>query len=74
MTVKEIPFENLTVGFLAEFQQDGGKGIIDGDKKVLQIISQKVVDALEANSEESLYFPFGLTLLYLSVVFQAILR
>jgi len=63
MKTKEIRLENLTVGFLMEFQQDGGKGIIDGDKRVLRIISEEVADDLERNSEETPYFDLAHALL-----------
>jgi hypothetical protein len=51
MKVKEVPFENLTIAFLMELEQNGGKGIVDGDKRVLRIISEELVDALETDSE-----------------------
>lgn len=39
MKVKRIPLRKLTVGTLTKLKQDGTKGIIDGDEKVLRIIS-----------------------------------
>jgi len=39
MTVKQIPFKNLTVGALMELRRKGVKGIVDGDKKVIRIMS-----------------------------------
>jgi len=33
MKVKEIPFKSPAVGALMKLQQDGLKGIVDGDKK-----------------------------------------
>jgi len=39
MTVKQIPFKNLTVGALMELEKRGVQGIVDGDKKVIRIIS-----------------------------------
>ncbi len=39
MKVKQIPFKNLTVGALMELQKSGVTGIVDGDKKVIRIMS-----------------------------------
>jgi len=79
MKTKEIPFENLTAGFLMEFQQDGGKGIVDGDKRVLRIIPEEVVDDevvddLERKPTESPYLASLMLYFNILVVFQAILK
>jgi len=39
MKVKQIPFKNLTVGALMEFEKRGVQGIVDGDKKVIRFMS-----------------------------------
>ncbi len=39
MKVKQIPFKNLTVGDLIELRRSGVQGIVDGDKKVIRIMS-----------------------------------
>lgn len=38
MRAKKIPLEKLTVGTLMRLKQDGLKGIIDGDERVLRIM------------------------------------
>jgi hypothetical protein len=43
MKVKQIPFKNLTVGALIELRKSGVRAIVDGDKKVIQIMSPSSV-------------------------------
>jgi hypothetical protein len=39
MKVKQIPFKNLTVGDLMELRKSGVRAVVDGDKKVIRIMS-----------------------------------
>jgi hypothetical protein len=39
MKAKQIPFKDLTVGALMELQKSGVRAIVDGDKKVIRIMS-----------------------------------
>jgi len=51
MKLKEIPFENLTVGMLRQSKQDGMIAIVDGDKKVFRIVRRRAVNKLQTESE-----------------------
>lgn len=51
MKLKEIPFENLTVGMLRQSKQDGIIAIVDGDKKVFRIVRRRAVNKLQTESE-----------------------
>jgi len=51
MKVEEVAFENLTVEELMELAQNGAKAIVDGDKRVVQIIPDGLVDAIERKAE-----------------------
>ena len=44
MKMLEIPFTKITVGFLRELQERGMVGIIDGDKKIIQLKSVHLVN------------------------------
>jgi hypothetical protein len=41
--VRQIPFKDLTVGALMELRKSGVRAIVDGDKRVIRIISQSSV-------------------------------
>lgn len=51
MKLKEVPFENVTVGMLRQFEQDGIIAIADGDKKVFRIMPRSAVNKLQMESE-----------------------
>jgi len=51
MKIEELPFENLTVEELMELVQNGAKAIVDGDKRVVQIIPDGLVDAIKRKAE-----------------------
>ena len=51
MKLKEVPFENVTVGMLKQFEQDGITAIADGDKKVFRIMPRRAVSKLQMESE-----------------------
>jgi len=51
MKLKETPFEDLTVGMLRQFGQDGMIAVVDGDKKVFRIMPRRAVDKLQIESE-----------------------
>lgn len=51
MKLKEVPFENVTVGMLRQFEQDGIIAIADGDKKVFRIMPRRAVNKLQMEAE-----------------------
>jgi len=51
MKLKEVPFQNVTVGMLKQFEQDGITAIADGDKKVFRIMPRRAVSKLQMESE-----------------------
>jgi hypothetical protein len=51
MKLKEVPFKNVTVGMLRQFEQDGIIAVADGDKKVFLIMPRKAVNKLQMESE-----------------------
>ena len=51
MKVEEVPFENLTVEELVELAQNGAKAIVDGDKRVVRIVPQGLVDGIKRKAE-----------------------
>lgn len=51
MKLKEVPFQNVTVGMLKQFEQDGIVAIADGDKKVFRVMPRRAVSKLQMESE-----------------------
>jgi hypothetical protein len=51
MKVEEVPFENLTLEELMELAQNGAKAIVDGDKRVVRIIPEGLVDGIKIKAE-----------------------
>jgi hypothetical protein len=53
MKMLEIPFTNITVGFLKELQENGMVGVVDGDKKTVQLKSVHLVNIATIKTSKS---------------------
>ena len=51
MKVEEVPFENLTLEELMRLAQNGAKAIVDGDKRVVRITPQGLVEGIKIKAE-----------------------
>ena len=53
MKVIEIPFENVTSEFLEELKNHGLQGVVDGDRKILKVVSVRIIDVMVRDSKIS---------------------
>lgn len=51
MKVEEVPFENLTLEELMELAQNGARAIVDGDKRVVRIVPEGLVEGIKIKAE-----------------------